>query len=369
MIQVDYLFSYLKKKKINFYCGVPDSVLKKTSTHLDKLKKNKHIITHNEGGAIALAAGYHLKEKKIACVYLQNSGLGNIINPLISMAHKNVYSIPMILLIGWRGAPKTKDEPQHIAQGKITREILKLLDINHCVLNNIKDFNKLDKLIIEAKSKSRPIACLIKKDVLQSLNKKIPNKDDEKIKLKRHQVITHIVKEKKQKIKIFSTTGFTSRELYKIRKINNQKTKDFYNVGAMGHSSMLALGYSLFSKKKKILCLDGDGALLMHMGSLGTIGEYANKNFKHIVFNNKQHESVGGQKTPVTNVNFKKLSISCGYKNYFVTKNITDFKKKYPLFLSKNGPSFFEIIVSSGTLNNLGRPNNLIDIKKNFQKY
>ena len=172
MIEIKSLFSYLKKKNINFFTGVPDSILKESKHILDEFELKNHIVAHNEGGAIGIGAGYYLKTKKIACVYFQNSGLGNAVNPLVSMAHKNVYSIPMLLLIGWRGAPKIgKDEPQHLLQGKITEKLLKLMNIRYCIINHPKDFIKLGKIIKISKKKQMPVACLIKKNTLKSSNK------------------------------------------------------------------------------------------------------------------------------------------------------------------------------------------------------
>lgn len=366
MIKTKSLFSYLKKKNINFFTGVPDSILKESKYILDKLELKNHIVAHNEGGAIGIGAGYYLKTKKIACVYFQNSGLGNAVNPLVSMAHKNVYSIPMLLLIGWRGAPNiSKDEPQHLLQGKITEKLLKLMNIKYCIIDHPKDFMKLGKIIEISKKKQMPVACLIKKNTLKSFDK-IKKKKKDKIKLKRHEIISFIIKKNQKNIKIFSTTGYTSRELYQLRKLNKSNVKDFLNVGAMGHTSMIALGYSLKNKKKKTLCLDGDGSLIMHMGTLPVIGENSAKNFKHVVFNNEEHESVGGQKTPQKNVNFKRLSLSCGYKKYFFSNTLNDFKKKYSFFLKSSGPSFYEIKISPGSLKDLERPNNFIKIKKSF---
>ena len=260
---------------------------------MDKLEFKNHIVAHNEGGAIGIGAGYYLKTKKIPCVYFQNSGLGNAVNPLVSMAHKNIYSIPMLLLIGWRGAPKiSKDEPQHLLQGKITEKLLKLMNINYCIIDHPKDFTKLGK-IIDISKKQMPVACLIKKNTLKKSYNKIKKKTKDKTKLKRHEIISFIIKKNYKNIKIFSTTGYTSRELFQLRKLNKSNTKDFLNVGAMGHTSMIALGYSLKNKKQKTLCLDGDGSLIMHMGTLPVIGENSAKNFKHIVFNNGAHDLLG----------------------------------------------------------------------------
>ena len=197
---------------------------------------------------------------------------------------------------------------------------------------------------------------------------KIVKKNNNNSKLNRYEIINYIIRKSNNSLKIFSTTGYTSRELYQLRKINKSTAKDFLNVGAMGHTSMIALGYSLKNKKKNVLCLDGDGSLIMHMGSLPVIGENSAKNFKHIVFNNYQHESVGGQKTPQKNTNLKKLSLSCGYKKYFLSKTLKDFKSKYPVFLESSGPSFFEIKISPGSIKNLDRPKNFKIIKKFLNK-
>lgn len=369
MIKIESLFSLLYKKNISFFTGVPDSVLKEISYFLEKkFKKKNHIIAHNEGGAIGIGTGYYLKTNKIPCIYFQNSGLGNAVNPLVSMAHKNIYSIPMLLLIGWRGAPKAiKDEPQHLLQGKITEKMLKLMNIKYCILNNQKDFKKLEKIIDYSKKKTLPVACLIKRGSFEKRNK-IKKKNYNKSKLYRYEIIDFIIRKSKRNLKIFSTTGYTSRELYQLRKLKKSSVKDFLNVGAMGHTSMIALGYSLKNKKKNVLCLDGDGSLIMHMGSLPVIGENSIKNFKHIVFNNRQHESVGGQKTPQEKTDLKKLSLSCGYKRYFSSKSLRDFKLKYPLFLKSSGPSFFEIVISSGSIKNLERPKNFKIIKKLFNR-
>ena len=365
MIFVEELLSILKKNKVFFYTGVPDSVLKKLSNYFDRLDKTKHVIAANEGSAISIGIGYYLSTKKIACVYLQNSGLGNAINPLISIAHKKVYSIPLLLMIGWRGSHNTKDEPQHKVKGKITPKLLKLLNINYCILRKKKDLAKLDKLIKISYRTKTTVACLIEKDVLKT-QKKYKQTTKNKIFPLRKDFIFKLLKQIPNNSKIISTTGYTSRELMQIRKERKLfKGKDFYMVGGMGHASMVSLGYSLNSKKQ-IICLDGDGSMLMHLGSLRTFGFLGNSNLKHILLNNNSHESVGGQPTTAAGINFNKLVKSLGYKNYFkisLTKNIDFTIKK---FLNSKGPSFLEVLISTGTLDNLSRPNNLIKIKNKF---
>ncbi len=364
MIEVEKFFKVLKKNKINFFSGVPDSILKSTKSYLSKIKKENHIIAANEGSAIASSIGYHLSTGKIPCVYFQNSGLGNAINPLISITHKKVYSIPLFLLIGWRGAPKLADEPQHLVKGGITQKLLKLLNIRYCTLNSPKDLKKIKNLLNYAKKNKTPVACLVKKNTLFS---SIQNKNKKNSKgIIKEIFIKQFLKKIKSKTKIISTTGFTSRELYQIRKnFKLKKGKDFYMVGGMGHSSMVALGVST-QIKNEVICLDGDGSLLMHMGSLANIGFYGKKNFKHIVFNNFCHESVGGQETNTENINIKSLALGSGYKKFYrisKTKEINNILKK---FLFSKGPSILEIITKISAKKNLIRPKQLYNIKKKF---
>ncbi len=365
MINVDDFINSLKKKNIRFFTGVPDSVLKQLSFILDKKKSNEHVVATNEGSAISLGIGYYLATKKMPCVYLQNSGLGNAINPLISIAHKKVYSIPMLLIIGWRGAPKSNDEPQHMIKGKITRSLLKLLNIKFTILSNKKDLKKLEKLITFGSQNKAPVACLIRKNTF--INSKI--KTSEKIKKNTREIfIENFLKTIPKNSKIVSTTGYTSRELFQIRKQNKIKNgKDFYMVGGMGHASMVSLGIS--SKfKGQVFCLDGDGALLMHMGSLRTIGNLKSKNFKHILLNNNMHESVGGQVTYAKNINFNKLVKSLGYKNYFRVNDEFNYVKAINKLIKSSGPSILEIKINPGTIKNLIRPKNFLKIKEEFIK-
>jgi phosphonopyruvate decarboxylase len=368
MIDVKKLFLFLKKNKINFFTGVPDSVLRNFIYILDSNKKKiKHIITANEGSAVALAAGNYLATKKPALVYMQNSGLGNAINPLISICHSKVYSIPLILMIGWRGSPKENDEPQHQLKGKITPSILKLLNIKFSVLNNFRDLKKIKNLINYSKYKKRPVAFLIKNNTLSFAGNFEKDKKTKNY-LTREVVINELLNAIKKNTRIISTTGYTSRELFQIRKNKKHKSgKDFYMVGGMGHVSMTSLGYSL-SSQNQVICLDGDGSLIMHMGSLISTGLKSKSNFKHILLNNGSHESVGDQKIDTFKVNFKNISKGFGYKNYYLAKNNLSFNKNLKYFLKSNGPSFFEVRIRSESIKNLSRPKDLIKIKKNFIK-
>jgi phosphonopyruvate decarboxylase len=364
MIKVESLISLLKKNNSNFFTGVPDSVLKELSYCLQNKDKKSHIIATNEGSAVSLAIGHHLATKKVPCVYMQNSGLSNALNPLISIAHKKVYSIPLILIIGWRGSPKIKDEPQHNVKGKITQSILKLLNIKYTIIRSSSDLKKFEKQIKIAKKKNSIIACLIEQDTLEKSNKQ--NKKKDFYKLDKELFLKTLLQTLQKNTKIISSTGYNSRELMYLRdKYKIRNSSDFYMVGGMGHASSVALGYSL-SNKKTTICLDGDGSFLMHLGSIKTTGTFAKKNFKYILLNNNSHDSVGGQSTYAHNINFEKLSKSLGFKKFYSIKDNKNLKKNIQRFLNGNSLNFLEVKVSNNKIKKLPRPTDLIKIKKLF---
>lgn len=366
MIDAEKLLNFFLKKNIFFFSGVPDSILKNFTKLIDK-KKLKHIKAVNEGSAVSIAIGEYLSTGKLPCVYLQNSGLGNAINPLISIAHQQVYKIPLLLLIGWRGDPslEKKDEPQHRLKGAITPNLLKLLNIDYVILNSKNNLKRISKLIDESKKKNKIGAILVKKNLIKSNEKNLKNKNTNQG-IKRIFFIEKLIKKIPKNYKIVSTTGYTSRELDYLRKKDNKNSNsDFYMVGGMGHSIMVALGISF---KKKVICLDGDGSILMHLGSMRTVGFYGNKNLKHIILNNGCHESVGGQITTASGIDFKDLSKSLGYKSYFSLSLDKNINKTISLFLKSNGPSLLEVKISSGSIDGLTRPKGFLKIKKNFMK-
>jgi len=364
MIKVNTLINLLKKNNTNFFTGVPDSVLKELSSYL-KNKKN-HIIATNEGAAVSIGIGHYLSTKKIPCIYMQNSGLSNALNPLISIAHKKVYSIPLILVIGWRGSPRVKDEPQHNVKGKITQQILKLLNIKYTILRSNKDFAKFDKQIKYAKKNNSIVACLIEKGTLQKITKSNSKKDF--YNLDKEFFLKNLLEELPSKSKVIASTGYNSRELMYLRdKFNFNNSKDFYMVGGMGHTSSVALGFSL-SSKNKTFCIDGDGSFLMHLGSIMTAGNFANKNFKYILLNNNSHDSVGGQSTNADNIDFEKLSKSLGFKKFYSIKKKQNLQKIIKNFIKINSPSFLEVKVTNSKIKKLPRPNDLIKIKNQFMK-
>ena len=364
MIKVNTLIDLLKKNKSDFFSGVPDSVLKEFSYSLKDNKK--HIIASNEGSAVSIGIGYYLSTKKLPVIYMQNSGLSNALNPLISIAHKKVYSIPLILIIGWRGSPGMKDEPQHNVKGKITEKILKLLGIKYTVLRSNSDLNKFDKLIKIAKKNKSIVACLVEQGTLEK-RKKV-NKKKDFYSLNKELFLKTLLESLTKKSKIVSSTGYNSRELMYIRKKYQIKnSNDFYMVGGMGHTSSVALGYSI-SNKKQTVCIDGDGSLLMHLGSIKTAGSFANKNFKYILLNNNSHDSVGGQDTYANDIDFEKLSKSVGFKKFYLIRDKKNLKNNIKSFLSGNSLNFLEAKVANSKIKNLPRPKNLISVKNQFMK-
>jgi len=366
MIKVNTLINLLKKNNCDFFTGVPDSVLKELSSSLQKKSKKNHVIASNEGSAVSLGIGHYLSTKKLPCIYMQNSGLSNALNPLISIAHEKVYAIPLILIIGWRGSPRVKDEPQHNVKGKITQEILKLLNIKYTILRSKSDLEKFDKQIKISKKNNSIVACLIEQGTLEKSKTTIKKKDF--YKLNKEFFLKNLLEVTKKRTKIISSTGYNSREIMYLRnKYQFKNSKDFYMVGGMGHTSSVALGCALASKKQ-VICIDGDGSFLMHLGSIKTIGTFANKNLKYILLNNNSHDSVGGQNTYADNIDFKKLSESLGFKKFFLIKNKKNLKKSIKNFLNKDSLNFLEVRVSNSKIKKLPRPTDLKDIKNQFMK-
>ncbi|MGL5152297.1 MAG: phosphonopyruvate decarboxylase [Clostridium sp.] len=360
MINPKIFLEELIKNEIEFYCGVPDSLLKDFCAYVkDEVSKDKNVIAANEGNAIGIATGYYLSTNKIPLVYMQNSGIGNTVNPILSLQDKLVYSIPTLLMIGWRGEPGVHDEPQHIKQGLITIELLETLKIKYEII----DKNTTDIEICEIIKTSReymsnekePFAIVVKKGTFNEYKlKKISNSTYD---LTREEVIEELIKIVDKKSIIVSTTGMASRELFEIReKYNHPHNNDFLTVGSMGHASQIALGIAKFKEERQVYCIDGDGSFLMHMGGAAIIGESAPKNYKHIVINNGAHDSVGGQDTVAFNIDFKKLGESLGYKKVICCTNRENLIDDLVKLNSSTGPVLIEIRVKKGARGNLGRP-------------
>lgn len=355
-MKVEELFEILDA---DFYTGVPDSQLKAICDFLiDKYGTDPqhHLIAANEGNCVALAAGYNLATGKVPVVYMQNSGEGNIINPVASLTNEKVYGIPMIFIIGWRGEPGVHDEPQHIYQGEITLKLLEDMNINSYVIDKNttadvlkKEFERYKNILSDGKS----VAFVIRKGAL-SFGKKVVYKNDNV--LSREEIIEHIIKYSGSD-PVICTTGKASRELYEIREKNKMPHScDFLTVGSMGHASSIALGFAINKPKEKIWCIDGDGAWLMHMGATAIIGNIKPQNLIHIVINNGAHETVGGMPTVSDNLDMCKIAIGCGYE--YVAKANTE--EELEIELSKistiKGLCFLEVKSSIGSRADLGRP-------------
>ena len=321
MIDTKKFYNTLIKNSFDYFVGVPDSLLKEFCLCINDLSKNNHIITANEGNAVAIASGYNIATSKYGVVYMQNSGLGNIVNPLLSLADEKVYKIPMLFIIGYRGEPNVKDEPQHIKQGELTLPLLDTLGIKYFILN--EDYEEQIKQCYDyIKQTEKPIALVVKKDTFSKYEKDFVSNNNNS--LSREEALEIIINNLDNNDFIVSTTGKTSREIFEIREKNKtDHSKDFLTVGSMGHTSSLALGISL-NTDKNIYCIDGDGAFIMHMGGLAIAIQNAMDNFKYILINNGCHESVGGQPTIAYNIDIEKILLGFGFKKVFIVDNKED---------------------------------------------
>lgn len=372
MLSPQFFINKLSSHKLNFYAGVPDSLLKNICAYITAtLPTDNNIITANEGSAIALGAGYYMATGKIPVVYMQNSGQGNTLNPLISLTDKEVYSIPILLVIGWRGEPGVKDEPQHIKQGKITLSLLDVMGIPYEILSDIEEVasSQLDKAIQYMNDHKEPYALVIRKDTFSSFS--LPDEVERKYKLSRENAIRVVSSFLEENSVIVSTTGMVSRELFEIREENGESHQhDFLTVGSMGHASQIALGISMQQKNRRVYCFDGDGALIMHMGSLPIIGAIKPLNLVHVVFNNGAHDSVGGQPTVAFEFSITEVAKACGYKYVFLVDNEDELLSILETIKTLDGPIFLEIRVCKGARKNLGRPTSTpIQNKNLFMNY
>lgn len=336
MVDVAKFVAALNAGGVKFFTGVPDSLLKSFCAYLTDRGCNQ--IAANEGGAVGLAAGCYLATGKPACVYMQNSGQGNAVNPLASLADSDVYSIPMLLIIGWRGMPGVHDEPQHVKQGKITLELMKTLDIPTEILpdTTAKACACVKKLLKRAMKESRPVAVIVKKGLFEDY--KLQHKEADIAKVKREAVIEKILKSLPRNAVVVSTTGMISREVYETRiRLGQGHERDFLTVGSMGHASQIALGIAKMQPKRPVYCIDGDGASIMQMGNMAIVAQSKCKNLTHIVLNNSAHDSVGGQPTVGGVIKLTKIAAYCGYNQ-------------------PGHPKFKEIRVAKGARKDLGRP-------------
>jgi phosphonopyruvate decarboxylase len=370
MISPKRFYDALVKRGIDFFVGVPDSLLKNFCAYVqDNAPRRGHIIAANEGGALALAAGHYLASGRPALVYMQNSGIGNAVNPLLSLTDPAVYSIPALLVIGWRGEPGVKDAPQHVRQGELTPALLDALEIGYTVVSGDSDLDKaLDSALAGMKEAGKPYALVIRKGAFEPY--KLRTCEPVDAEMEREEAIRVVGSTIGPDAFIVSTTGKISRELYEFRKsAGGRHDHDFLTVGSMGHCSQIAAGVAITRPDRQIYCFDGDGAVIMHMGSLCIIGTSGLENFKHIIFNNMCHDSVGGQPTAGNIVDFASVARSCGYKTAERVIARKDLEAAVIRLRDAAGPALLEIRVKRGAREDLGRPKEKpVEMKINFME-
>lgn len=357
----------------DFYTGVPDSQLKALCNYLMftyGIDSKHHIIAANEGNCAALAAGYHLATGKIPVVYLQNSGEGNIINPVASLLNDRVYAIPVIFIVGWRGEPGIHDEPQHIYQGEVTVKLLEDMDIASFVIGKETTEEELEVKMTEFRTilaSGKDVAFVIRKGALTDAPKAVYKNDNS---MMREEIIQHVVKASGED-PVVCTTGKASRELFETRVANGQSHQyDFLTVGSMGHSSSIALGVAVNKPNTRIWCVDGDGAVLMHMGSMAVIGANKPKNLIHVVINNGAHETVGGLPTVAEHIDLVAIAKACGYPYAVCVGALDALDKELEAAKKRDELCLIEVKCSIGAREDLGRPTTTaLENKKNFMKY
>lgn len=375
MIRPAFLIESLRENGIDCFAGVPDSLLKSLCAYItDHCDERHHTIAANEGAAVGIAAGHYLGTGRPACVYMQNSGEGNIINPLASLTDPEVYHIPVLLLIGWRGRPGVHDEPQHVKQGKVTTGLLNVMGINYEVLS--KDEDVAEKQIvkaIKALQEKEVFALVIEKDTFEDYQ--LQNVEQNGLTMSREEAIRTVAAALGEKDCIVSTTGMVSRELFEYRAAMNQgHEREFLTVGSMGHASQIALGIALAQPERRVWCFDGDGAAIMHMGSMAIIGSKKPENYVHVVFNNGAHDSVGGQPTVGLQIDLPAVAKAVGYQEVISVSSKEALEKELTtltaLCLTAGGPILLEVRVRKGNRKDLGRPTTTaIQNKETFMKF
>lgn len=369
-MKVESLFKIINSE---FYTGVPDSQLKALCNYLMNtygIDPKHHMIAANEGNCTAIAAGYHLATGKLPVVYMQNSGEGNIINPVASLLNEKVYAIPMVFIIGWRGEPGLHDEPQHIYQGEVTTKLLDDMGIKSFVIGKETTDEEVCAVMDEFRTLldvGKDVAFVIRKGAL-TYEEKVTYKNDNI--MTREEIIQHIVNISGED-PIISTTGKASRELFETRVANGQSHKyDFLTVGSMGHSSSIALGVAINKPGTRIWCIDGDGAVLMHMGAMAVLGASAPQNMIHVVINNGAHETVGGMPTVAANIDLAMIAKACGYSYAVSVDSFETLDAELKAAKLRDELSLIEVKCAIGARDDLGRPTtSAIENKKNFMGY
>ena len=364
MIDCEIFYKALNEAGLGLYTGVPDSLLKEICACInEKSSEEEHIITANEGTAVALALGSYLATGKVGMVYMQNSGLGNAVNPLLSLADEKVYSIPLLLMIGWRGEPGVKDEPQHLKQGEVTLGMLGAMGVPYAILPDSDDqaLAVLKQMLSLARDKKKPVAIVVRKDTFAKYRRKTNVPKSPEITLKREQSIKVILDEIAAEDLVVGTTGMISREIFEYREKSGQgHTRDFLTVGGMGHCSQIAMAIAASDKNKQVYCIDGDGSVIMHMGALAISGQYRGGNLIHIVLNNGRHDSVGGQPSAGLDLDIPAIAKACGYSEAMSADTEEAIRRELQRFARiKDGaeaPVLLEVRVLPGSRSDLGRP-------------
>lgn len=345
----------LRAEGFTFWSGVPDSLLKDLCGYVaDHVPPANHVVNANEGGAVALAAGYHLATGGFPVVYLQNSGTGNVVNPLLSLVDPAVYSIPILFVIGWRGEPGVPDEPQHVTQGRLMPGLLDALEVAFEIVDADADPAALAGRARRAAEAGRPRALLVRKGAFATYAASAQRRDAAAT---RGDAVDLVLRALGPSDVLVSTTGMTSREVFALREARGEgHERDFLTVGSMGHCSQIALGVAQHAPSRTVYCLDGDGAVLMHMGSLAVIGAQQPSNLRHIVVNNGAHDSVGGQPTAAPGVDLCGVARACGYRGAERVDGVDGLDDALTRLAAARGPALLEIRVTSRAHTDAGRP-------------
>ena len=360
MIRPGVFLDWFSAAGISVFVGVPDSLLRSVSIALEEQNHAgliHHVIAANEGAAVGYAVGSFLESGNPVAVYMQNSGLGNAVNPLTALAHHKVYGSPMVLIIGWRGEPGKHDEPQHVVQGAITRELLNVMGIRYVVLSTdeVVAAKQVSKLLDPLRHDPQPVAILVQAKTFIEEASQLPVHSA--LPLSREDGLRLAVEKIPSGARTIATTGMLGRELSEIREQENSPaSSDFMVVGGMGHASAIAHGVAERSPQTPVWCLDGDGSLLMHLGSVAVIGNYGPKNLKHVLFNNFVHDSVGGQPTSIRNIKIGELATALGDKWVGSGSNEGEVRKILHDLSVSEGPAMVEVQIRTGARSNLGRP-------------
>lgn len=344
---------------IRFVTGVPDSLLKDVCAAItSRFPPERHVIAANEGAAVGMAIGHYLASRRPALVYMQNSGLGNAVNPLASLADPAVYGIPMVLMVGWRGelqeGRQLKDEPQHVTQGRITPDQLEVLGIPCRIVDAATDIDAcVRQQAALALAQSRPVAILVRKGSFARFE--LADDGADAALPSRENALAAVVARLPADLPVVSTTGMLSRELFELRKAAQAgHQRDFLTVGGMGHAVSIASGIALTLPGRRVACLDGDGAMLMHLGALTESARRAG--LLHIVFNNGAHDSVGGQPTLARELDLAAIAERCGYGLVLRADSLDATGAAVDAMLAHGGAAMLEIRCRRGARADLSRP-------------